>query len=388
MDDLERVLEDVLSVTGAIAQPSEDLDQLLVELSAVGLENALFAGLHDGVLDHRFRGVVGVLDARRVNPSILDQLRERESRDLATDAVERGQNDRLRGVVDDEVDARQMLEGADVASLSADDAALHVVGWELDDRHGRLSGVTRCDALESVGDEIARPPFRLGARLFLELSDAPGELMTDEILRAFQEGELRLVDGHAGNPLELDELLLACVLVLFLELAEVRLAVGEPLLAPRHLRQFSVDLLFLREHSLLDLDDPAAVLRDFMIDLRPQLDRLFPGGDLRLPPKRLRFALRIVDHLLPLLLGRAEARLAERARRDCPSQSPGDEADQYPDGDLHLAQLLGRLSAVATAVPTRQSGRHGRSRIGETSRHRGSESGCLDRRCQEPFGVW
>ena len=87
------------------------------------------------------------------------------------------------------------------------------------------------------------------------------------------------------------------------------------------------------------------------------------------------------------MLGCPEARLAERAHRDCPSESPCDEADQNPDGDLHLAQLLGRLSAVGTAARTRRSGRHGGSRIGETSRHRGSESGRLDRRCQEPFGV-
>src|SRR3989442_11283117 len=106
VDDLERVLEDVLAVAGAIAEPPEDLDELLVELSAVGLEDALLSGLHDRVLDLRLRCVVGVLDAGRMYPSVLDQLRERESRDLAPDAVERRQNNRLWRVVDDEIDAR------------------------------------------------------------------------------------------------------------------------------------------------------------------------------------------------------------------------------------------------------------------------------------------
>jgi len=54
----------------------------------------------------------------------------------------------------------------------------------------------------------------------------------------------------------------------------MRLAIGEPLLAARHLRQLSVDLLFLREHPLLDLDDPSSVVCDFPVDLRSQLDRL------------------------------------------------------------------------------------------------------------------
>ena len=239
-----------------------------------------------------------------------------------------------------------MFEGTDVASLPADDAALHVVGRKLDDGHGRLGGVARRDSLESVGDQIARSSLRLRACLFFELPHAPRELVPDEVLRAFQEAELCLVDGHARDPFELGELLLAGVLVFVLELAKVRFTIGEPLLTPRHLRQLSVDLLFLREHAFLDLDDPASVLCDFLVDLRPQLDRLLAGGDLRLPPQRLRLALGVVEQLLALELGCPEARLAERPHRRCPSQSPCDEADQNPDGDLHLAQLLGRLSAV------------------------------------------
>ena len=55
---------------------------------------------------------------------------QRQLRDLAADPVERREHDRLRRVVDDEVDAGEVLERADVAALAADDAALHVVGRE------------------------------------------------------------------------------------------------------------------------------------------------------------------------------------------------------------------------------------------------------------------
>ncbi len=47
LDDLERVLEDVLAVARAEAQPAEDLHQLLVQLTAVGLEDGLLARLAD-----------------------------------------------------------------------------------------------------------------------------------------------------------------------------------------------------------------------------------------------------------------------------------------------------------------------------------------------------
>src|ERR1700693_728647 len=92
----------------------------------------------------------------------------------------------------------------------------------------------RAYPLERVRNEIARAALRFGAGLFLELPDPSSELVPDEILRAFQEAELRFVDGHARDPLELGELLLARVLVLLLELTQVCFAIGEPLLAAPH----------------------------------------------------------------------------------------------------------------------------------------------------------
>ncbi len=52
-------------------------------------------------------------------------------------------------VVDDEVDAGEVLQGADVAALAADDPALHVVGGELDHRHGRLGRVAGGEPLHA-----------------------------------------------------------------------------------------------------------------------------------------------------------------------------------------------------------------------------------------------
>jgi hypothetical protein len=104
-----------------------------VELPAVRLEDGLLAGGLDVVLDLRLRLVVHLLDPRRLDAAILDQLRQRQLRDLSPDPVERREHDRLRRVVDDDVDARQVLERADVAPLPADDPPLHVVRRELHD---------------------------------------------------------------------------------------------------------------------------------------------------------------------------------------------------------------------------------------------------------------
>src|SRR5215831_4175098 len=127
MDDLERVLEDVLPVAGAVAEPSEDLDELLVDVAAVRLEDGLLAGLADEVVDLGLRLVVHLLDPRGMDAAVLDQLAQRQLRDLAADPVERRQDDGLRRVVDDHVHPGQVLESADIAAFPPDDPALHVV---------------------------------------------------------------------------------------------------------------------------------------------------------------------------------------------------------------------------------------------------------------------
>src|SRR5262249_57706066 len=103
-------------------------------------------------------------------------------------------------VVDDEVDARQVLERTDVAPLPADDPALHVVGRQLDERHGRLGRGAGRDALQGVGDEVPRPALRLAGRLLLELPDAAGELVPDLLLRILQDPPPRLPRRPLPDP--------------------------------------------------------------------------------------------------------------------------------------------------------------------------------------------
>ena len=258
MDDLQRVLEDVLPVARPVPESAEDLDELLVELAAVRLEHGLLARLSDVLLELRLRLVVHLLDARRMDPAVLDELVEREAGDLASQRVERRQDDRVRRVVDDEVDARQVLERADVAAFPADDAPLEVVGRELDDGHGRLCRVTRRDTLEGVRDERACPPSRVRPRLLLHLPHVAGELVAYEVLRPLEQLLFRLVGGQPGDTLERRELFLLALLQLLLQRLDVHLAVTEPLIPALELGELLVDLLFLLDDALLDLQRSAA----------------------------------------------------------------------------------------------------------------------------------
>src|SRR5690606_24202171 len=101
------------------------------------------------------------LDARRVDAPVGDELGESQLRHLAAHGVEAGEQHRLGGVVDDQVDARERLEGADVAPLAADDAALHGVvgdGHHRDADGGRHLGGA---ALDRLRDDVLRALARL-----------------------------------------------------------------------------------------------------------------------------------------------------------------------------------------------------------------------------------
>ena len=61
--------------------------------------------------------------------------------DLAPDAVEPRNDDNPGRVVDDDVDAGRLLEGANVPPLAADDSPFHVVVGNVDRADRHLGGV-------------------------------------------------------------------------------------------------------------------------------------------------------------------------------------------------------------------------------------------------------
>ncbi len=84
-----------------------------------------------------------LLDSRGMDSPVLNELLERDLGDLATDAVEPRHDHDARRVVDDHVNARGLLERADVSPLAADDPAFHFITGNIDRADGDLRGV-RC----------------------------------------------------------------------------------------------------------------------------------------------------------------------------------------------------------------------------------------------------
>ena len=228
---LDGVREHVLTEGGAIAQGTEGLDELGVQVVDAGIEGRLLAGLADALGDEGLRLLVELLDASGVDAAVGDQVLERDARGLAADGVEAREHDGLGGVVDDEGDAGHLLEGADVAALAADDATLEVVGGDVDGGDGDLAGLVGGAALDGGGDDLAGGLVGLGADGLLGLAQDLGLLADGLGAHAGEQLVVGLVRREPGDALELGRLARDHLLEVGLATVELALEAGELMLA-------------------------------------------------------------------------------------------------------------------------------------------------------------
>jgi hypothetical protein len=187
-----------------------------------------------------------------VDPAVGDQLRQGDPGDLAADRVEARQDHGLGRVVDDQVDAGRLLEGTDVAALAADDAALHLVGRQVDDRHGVLRRVVRGHALHRGEHDVAGLVLGLLARGALDGAPELDGVVLGLRADGLEEHRLGVFGGHPRHALERDDLLADRLGQLFLRLLELALAVQQLTVAAlEHLGALVELLVPLHEAPLL-----------------------------------------------------------------------------------------------------------------------------------------
>ena len=233
------------------------------------------------------------LDPRRVDAAVGHQLLDGLLGDGPPVRVEARQDDRLGGVVDDQLHAGGVLQGADVAPLAADYASLEVVAGQVDHGDGRLDGVLGRAALDGLRDDLARLLCGRFARLVLQplhqVRGVPARIRLD----LADQHVLRLVGGHPGHPLQLPLPLRAQLLVAFGACGRGRLPLAQRRLAPANLlvllrgggdalgqRPVAV---FLRapahRQRLLVRGRPLAYLAGLFLGLLAQRVRLFLGRE-------------------------------------------------------------------------------------------------------------
>ena len=388
---LDQVAEHVLAVGGAVLEPPEHPDQLGVQVGDADLQAGVLAGPADLALDLLLGPVVGLLDAGRVDAAVGDQLLQGEAADLAPDRVEAGQQDRLGGVVDDQVDAGDRLEGPDVAALAADDAALHVVRRQGEDRDGRLRGLLGGDPLDGQGDDLARAAVGLLPRLLLEVADQAHGVALGVLLDLLDEDRLGLGGGHGRDLLEAAAVLLGGGLELGPGRLEGLLAVVEGDLAAVEEGGLGVEALLPAGQALLallglgeagpglDLDF-SSKLCCFGLDALAQPRGLVAGLDGRLAAGGLGLAAAVLQQGPGLLLGRPEhgCRLFALVLRsdEKPDNDPSKRSDDENDG-LH-GGLLCNPHPAGGIRPAKATRRRCRDRLAWRRQQRRAAPGAAE----------
>src|SRR5450830_775125 len=353
MGYLDGVVEHVLAVAGAVLEAPEDSDEFGRHAVHVRVEAGLFPRFLHGGLDLGLRLKVHLLDARRVDTPVGDELGEREARGLAAHAVEARQHHGLGRVVDDEVDARGVLEGADVAPLAADDAALHVVGRQVDHRHGGLGDVVGGGALDGQREDVAGAAVGFAARLFLDLADQLGNLVARLVLRLLEQHVLGLRRAEPGDALELDHGLVVGDLQLVGDALGLGVAVAQRLLATVLLRGARVDLLVALQQALLGLAYLFAPAAQLGLDLAAHLVHFL----FRLEPSFLDDGLGLTLGVAQQLLGFA-LRPGQLARSEIAAdQVPRDHAHCQPHQPHHDVHGNHHLSPIPSQVARHEKGR-------------------------------
>ncbi len=117
------------------------------------VDGCAFAGLDDLVLDLAAYLGHDLLDAGGVDAAVGHQLVQGQTGNLAAHRVKARQDDGLGGVVDDDLDACGSLQGAYVASLTADNAAFDLVVVDVEHGDGILNGRLGGYALNGLDDD-------------------------------------------------------------------------------------------------------------------------------------------------------------------------------------------------------------------------------------------
>ncbi len=166
-----------------------------------------------------------------MNAAIGNQVLKGDTSGLATNRIEAGEDNGLRRVVDDEVDAGHLLERADVAAFATDDTALEVVRGNVNGRDGDLSGVIGSATLDGEGDDLLSGLMAFSFDLLLGLANDRGGLMGHFAANLVEKLGVCVLAGKLRNALELVGLTSIELLKLTRALVDLTLLAGKLVLA-------------------------------------------------------------------------------------------------------------------------------------------------------------
>ena len=208
MGNLNGMLQDILSITGAVTHAAQQLNQLRMQAMDAGLQNGTFTFLLDdlfhlaaALFDHFF-------DAGRMNPSVNNQLFQCQACNFTANRIKAGQRDCLRRIINNEINTGQSFQCADIAAFTANDTALHLIIRQRDNGNGCFCHMVCGTALDCGGNDLTGIFFRFILGLLLDFPQLDGSIMLRFLLNGIHQEFLCFITGQSGNAFQTFQLLL------------------------------------------------------------------------------------------------------------------------------------------------------------------------------------
>ena len=202
MADLHRVQQHVLSIAGAVMEPSQHFYKLRMEIPDAAFKHHALTLCLDG----RFHLPAGLFhhlfDVGGMNPAVGNQLFQRQPGNLPPYRFKAADGDRLRRVVNNQIHARQRFNGADIAALAADDSSLHLVIGQGNHTDGHFSHGISGAPLDGLGHHFPGAGLALLLHPGLHLFDLEGSLVSHLRLHLINQILFRFLSGKAGDSLQ------------------------------------------------------------------------------------------------------------------------------------------------------------------------------------------
>ena len=205
------VPQHVLAIAGAEMQATQQADQPLVQAADGQFLAGVLAQLLDVLLQLLLRGQHDLLDPSGVDAAVGNERVQGQPGHFPADHVEAADDDHARRVVDDQVDAGGLFEGADVAALAADDPPFHLVVGDADGAGRRLGRMRGGIALQRSDDDLAGLLFAGLGQLLVAAENRRAGLLLELRIEDFQQPPRGLGLAQAAElverlPLQVEQL--------------------------------------------------------------------------------------------------------------------------------------------------------------------------------------
>ena len=222
--NLNRMVQDILTIAGTIFQAAQQLNQFGVQTMHSDSKGSLFAGFLNLLLNLFLCLFNHFLNAGRMNTTIINQFFQSDTGNLAAYRIKAGNNNSLRSIIDNQINAGQGFQSTDVTAFTTDNAALHFIVRQAYYGNGGFRYMVCCTTLNCQGDNFSCLAVSLILSLLLQILNHHSRFVLNLVLEGLQQLLLCFVTGQSGNTLQFNltffqhclSLLLSSVQALFL----------------------------------------------------------------------------------------------------------------------------------------------------------------------------